>query len=463
MADIFVAMMWTAHGVFAGQGYRESARLYRSDMGILLDENILLKGTPAVGLILFVLIPVPQALKLFGSSGIPGTQAWGAIFLLAYLVSIFINTLGVSHNDKATKSKPRAILDRRARQALVIRSDLVYAVAYLAQLGVWIWIAVELFQYGFVSGIENPLSTEISPMSIAYLLGQSIPVGVFVFICWIIFVTRVPNATYVAWATGLWLNAPAIVGVIPFIAVIICILVAVAFVAAGVAITMIMDVSFKKVGRVIAGPPTVKQVQIPIVHTAAILIRETPTATIPHNNDRDDTQDAANSGGVHLGSTSDSNSSERRCKGSLPSLYCSPAVLEGVHIRHTTTSNSTTDLDEALAIAPRIRRSQSHHFLPGHVRRSSLALETGLLSNIKSLKLENQHQSTGTVSPKVYKPAVEQESFQRLLWNPSEHKSLRRKLSIGFAITNLALVTLFYGYKYKSEGTFRFSWTEKVA
>ena len=53
-------------------------------------------------------------------------------------------------------------------------------------------------------------------------------------------------------------------------------------------------------------------------------------------------------------------------------------------------------------------------------------------------------------------------ALDRLYWQPDEHPQLRRMLSIGFALTNLVLTALYYGYKYEREGTYRATWTEQI-
>ena len=80
--DVLIFIMWIAVGMYGGAGLRESASVYRVDMGIYdAEDNALLTGTPVVGLILFALNPLPQALELVGMTGIPLAQLWAATFL----------------------------------------------------------------------------------------------------------------------------------------------------------------------------------------------------------------------------------------------------------------------------------------------------------------------------------------------------------------------------------------------
>jgi hypothetical protein len=85
LADTFTTIFWTVVGVFSGHTIRFSFSLARRRLGLKLEdaEEGLKNDTPAVGITVFVLAALPQAVKLSGCSGVPWTKTWG----LAYFVS----------------------------------------------------------------------------------------------------------------------------------------------------------------------------------------------------------------------------------------------------------------------------------------------------------------------------------------------------------------------------------------
>lgn len=423
LADILVVLLWMCRGLAAKQGFRETARLYMCDMGIFSGENMLLKGTPAVGLILFVLVPVPQALKLVGSRGIPGTQTWMVIFLMAYLVSIVINVFGVPHNEKATGMKPRAILSRTERQRLVTLSDTIYSLAYLAQLGVWIWIAADLFESGFESELRTSPGHGVVRLTFygvvflwlgltCYLFEKSNLVGAVLGIGWIVFLARVHRSAYIAWLLKVyhsWIG-----GVARFLSFVISVLVALAFIAAGVAITMAINVLFEELGHIIAGPPPVKKVRVPSTQISL------------------------------------------------------PLLPEPAHLSDADRQDSSEIVEERDTTFSCVRRAKSLHFPltesdhGERSRRPSLTLEANLQGMVGSAEEENKHLVAAVTQGHHASKRDAEKLLDRLLWQPDEHRLFRRMLSIGFALTNLVLTTLFYGYKYERAGTYRAPWTEQI-
>ncbi|MCJ1224038.1 hypothetical protein MMC12_000681 [Toensbergia leucococca] len=487
LADIIIATIWLARGLRAGQGFRESARVYRSEMGIYSDFNILMKGTPAVGLIVFVLVPVPQALKLFGSRGIPGTQACMVIFLLAYLVSIFISTIGVPHNDKSTRSKPREKFDEKTRQALVTFSDIIYVAAYLAQFGIWILIVVELFRSDFVSSIESSESAGMARFTYTCiillwviaslaLLQKVAAAGVLVLLSGIIYLVKMPQSRYVAWATGPWIN-----GFAPFLSVVICGLVAIAFISAGVFVTIFINGCFEQLGKIIEGPPAVKHVKASSNHEHSTSSGGCPALEASPRANSEFVHAAEHLQGSRSSTPAEPNSHSRQTNELSPRSPASPQRLltlevpEATHLAPDSPIDSPTSLDSP--IGPRVRRAKSLHFPLTDldhalsIRRLSLTLEANLpddnpagIPGVDSAAPPEIHHSPSTKAVYTRKFAAKEESStHRLFWDSTDHRFYRRALSIGFAITNLILTTLFYGYKYSKEGTYRAPWTEQVA
>ena len=154
LADVLVFLFWLIYGVYVGAGVRASLWIYRKEMDIYdVDEDILLRGTPVAGLILFVLVPLPQALKVFGMHGVPVMQFLAAMFLLAYVVGVVACTLGVPRVGDGVMTKK---LDEDARHVLVLTSRWTYYTAFLVQVVLWLVIAVVVFTPSLLSLLQGP-------------------------------------------------------------------------------------------------------------------------------------------------------------------------------------------------------------------------------------------------------------------------------------------------------------------
>ena len=338
-------------------------------------------------------------------------------------MSVVVGAFGVSQNEKRTREKPKAMLSKTDRQQLVMLSDVLYSVAYLVQLGVWIWIAAALFESGFQGQVHQPMSKSAASsiyhlvvvlwlLLALYIGGKWMRLGVLFGLGWIIFLARVHQSTFVAWILKdytSWMGGSRFKR---FLSIVICILVALAFIAAGVFITMIINGLFVGLGRKIAGPPPV-----------------------PVKKDKPKT--------AHI---------------SLP------ARPDAAHLPE---ANSSATIEEREAQIPRVRRTKSLHFPltdfdhDTRSRRLSLTLEANLPRAGETTEEEDERVAKRDKQGKVSEPAAE-EALDRLYWQPDEHPQLRRMLSIGFALTNLVLAALYYGYKYEREGTYRATWTEQI-
>lgn len=90
IADMLVAVLWLFRRVKRGLGVKGSLFWYRKEMGLLRkkSDRQLIQGTPAVTVCFFLLEPLPQAIKIFGSSGLRWTKVWAVIFFVAWFVEV---------------------------------------------------------------------------------------------------------------------------------------------------------------------------------------------------------------------------------------------------------------------------------------------------------------------------------------------------------------------------------------
>lgn len=61
-------------------------------MGLIrgAGDRELVQGTPVVMLSLFILGPLPQAIKMFGMKGLPWTKTWAVVFFAAWVGEVIV-------------------------------------------------------------------------------------------------------------------------------------------------------------------------------------------------------------------------------------------------------------------------------------------------------------------------------------------------------------------------------------
>jgi hypothetical protein len=149
MADILVFAIWMFAGFYAGLGPRRAAKQYRSALGVdYPEDDTLHHGIPTVGLILFLLIPCPQILRVYGMNGesIRLTQFFATIFLMAYGVTVLANTLGVPRANHSGVATHQEKLHETTRNKLTAASNAIYISAFLIQVILWLVIIGFVFK-----------------------------------------------------------------------------------------------------------------------------------------------------------------------------------------------------------------------------------------------------------------------------------------------------------------------------
>ena len=99
----------------------------------------------------FVLGPLPQALKLLSASGLPWTKTWTVIFSLAWLIEVILRFIAgmkfeVTRDNRGIDLKNLANYLRQS-------SKMIYQVAFIVQIAVWIWILTKLAATPVLCGI----------------------------------------------------------------------------------------------------------------------------------------------------------------------------------------------------------------------------------------------------------------------------------------------------------------------
>ena len=87
LADMVVGGLWLIQGVRRGLSAGASLHWYRREMGLMREssDRRFIQGVPAVTTIVFLLGPLPQAIKFLGSGGLPGSKSWVTMYLVAWL------------------------------------------------------------------------------------------------------------------------------------------------------------------------------------------------------------------------------------------------------------------------------------------------------------------------------------------------------------------------------------------
>ena len=99
----------------------------------------LVQGVPAVMVALFVLGPLPQAVKVFGMVRVPWTKVWAVVFFVAWVVEVAVRfAAGVPSRDASGLVDDGRML--AAKRELLWLSEWVHIAAFATQLAVWLWM-----------------------------------------------------------------------------------------------------------------------------------------------------------------------------------------------------------------------------------------------------------------------------------------------------------------------------------
>ena len=141
-AEIIVMLMWAVVGFYHGNGLRDCLTLSRQRM---LSEKK--RGFDADGpssfmaLILFVLVPLPQILKIMWSTGIPWTKAWAMAY---FLVSVLTFPVVEERSEHDPWQLPQPVETK-----LINISDWLYMLClatYVTSWAIWwAWISWTVF------------------------------------------------------------------------------------------------------------------------------------------------------------------------------------------------------------------------------------------------------------------------------------------------------------------------------
>lgn len=141
-ADIIVASIWLFNGKRIGLGFGSALHWSRQEMGLIRGsaDRELVQGIPVVTISLFVLGPLPQAIKMFGMTGLPWTKLWAVILFVAWVIEVILRfCAGISSEKEGASLVRRKMM---AKTTLRRVSKMTYQVAFMAQIAVWLWILI---------------------------------------------------------------------------------------------------------------------------------------------------------------------------------------------------------------------------------------------------------------------------------------------------------------------------------
>lgn len=430
--------------------------MYREDMGIYdADDNVLLRGTPAAGLILFVLVPLPQALKVFGMQGVPVTQFFAATFLLAYITGVVACTLGVPRKGDETMT---AKLDKDARHELVQISKWTYYVAFLVQLILWLVVAVFVFSPILLTRVTANASDIVeATSSILYtgLFGAFVIGGIYLLqykgaglpfiIGGVVFKFKVSQSDFTVWYTNQATSLDTTITIVT------CVLVGIAIGLAGVAVMSVINMLFAWMGEIISTPI--------VLHKKSKLIDGSGGSNISSTELANLTQLAPTDPGQNILLT-DQFGPQANTGGETE-----PANLQ-------TLTATPSELPEPAVPTPvfrPLRRAISLHFTPGHTDHARLQKRPSFISEAGLLEagLSPVVAAPTSVTPSAARTRAERHPGRKVSGTKGVSAKAKdyfweRGLAVGFAITNLIFGILYYRFLYSSEGTRKASYAEVI-
>lgn len=90
----------------------------------------------------FMLGPFPQTLKLLGAKGLIWSKAWAAIFFSAWMIEVIFRFVARLEHD-GSRELNDAVL-RQSADHLRWVSKLIFQLAFIVQISVWLWILIIL-------------------------------------------------------------------------------------------------------------------------------------------------------------------------------------------------------------------------------------------------------------------------------------------------------------------------------
>lgn len=154
VADCIISLLWILTGWFYGDSAATSIRLM--SMGTArgtgdAGEDNPNEATTSVGVIFFVLGPLPQAIKLAGMRGTPWTTACGMVYIITYVMRV-VESIAVTRRKRRvgqgmTSWIPSTTVPKLpplARQRLKTLSEPLAWGCYYFQSFLWFWIFTAL-------------------------------------------------------------------------------------------------------------------------------------------------------------------------------------------------------------------------------------------------------------------------------------------------------------------------------
>lgn len=113
-------------------------------MGLLRKKSDcqLIQGTPAVTVCFFLLAPLPQAIKIFGSGGLLWTKVWLVIFFIAWSVEVITRFVSALPRSFPVEAVDVSLQSSSRHQRYLSR--VIYQVAFATQASTWLWIVILL-------------------------------------------------------------------------------------------------------------------------------------------------------------------------------------------------------------------------------------------------------------------------------------------------------------------------------
>ena len=167
LADSLIAVLWFVYVLSKRRNVIQAARITRQHFRKNKDEHAA-RISSLAGLILFLLGPLPQAIKLVGMRGIPWTQTWGMCYLISFLLFIVVDALDLKHpaethsttdvelsRQHEAADSPELDPSHRIADTLHPYSWILHLLAHLTQFCVWMWISFVLLSLPYRTKSES--------------------------------------------------------------------------------------------------------------------------------------------------------------------------------------------------------------------------------------------------------------------------------------------------------------------
>jgi hypothetical protein len=139
LADLLVMNLWLLKlTLFSHRkiSFLEAVRCFRKEAGLEKKEE----RVSILTVVLFILGPLPQFIKLNACAGIPWTLAWTWIYMFCYVFTAVTIVFGRGNDQDYQLLRAGTTLSKEAKEFLKNASNWIYIVAHLGQTAFSIWL-----------------------------------------------------------------------------------------------------------------------------------------------------------------------------------------------------------------------------------------------------------------------------------------------------------------------------------